>query len=379
MDTNYKRVVIKAGTRVLTGDSTSEILDHGRMADLVSQLCQLNSDNDTEVLLVSSGAIAAGREILGQASNSNQIRNIINRQMLAAVGQGRLIHLYQELFGTKNVQVAQTLLTVNDISDRHSYLNLRNTLLGLLELKIIPILNENDVVAVDEIGEVFGDNDRLSALVATLVDADLLVILTDIDGLYTSDPRTNTEANLVHVVEQIDSSIESMVGEHLNPLSRGGMFTKIQAARLVTAAGIPMIICNGYSNNSILKSVDGNTDGTFFSPAGEKLELRKRWMLSRVTDSARGEILIDQGAVNALAENHVSLLPAGIIDVRGKFERGEILFISDNTGSHVACGIANYSSSDITSIRGFRSDRILDLLGYYFGQEVVHRNNLVLL
>ena len=379
MDTNYKRVVIKAGTSVLTGDSTSEILDHGRMADLVSQLCQLNSDNDTEVLLVSSGAIAAGREILGQASNSNQIRNIINRQMLAAVGQGRLIHLYQELFGTKNVQVAQTLLTVNDISDRHSYLNLRNTLLGLLELKIIPILNENDVVAVDEIGEVFGDNDRLSALVATLVDADLLVILTDIDGLYTSDPRTNTEANLVHVVGQIDSSIESMVGEHLNPLSRGGMFTKIQAARLVTAAGIPMIICNGNSNNSILKAVEGNTDGTFFSPAGEKLELRKRWMLSRVTDSARGEILIDQGAVNALAENHVSLLPAGIIDVRGKFERGEILFISDNTGSHVACGIANYSSSDITSIRGFRSDRILDLLGYYFGQEVVHRNNLVLL
>ena len=379
MDTNYKRVVIKAGSSVLTGDSTSEILDHGRMADLVSQLCQLNSDNDTDVLLVSSGAIAAGREILGQAPNSNQIRNIIKRQMLAAVGQGRLIHLYQELFGTKNVQVAQTLLTVNDISDRHSYLNLRNTLLGLLELKIIPILNENDVVAVDEIGEVFGDNDRLSALVATLVDADLLVILTDIDGLYTSDPRTNTEANFVHVVEQIDSSIESMVGEHLNPFSRGGMFTKIQAARLVTAAGIPMIICNGNSNNSILNAVDGNTNGTFFSPAGEKLELRKRWMLSRVTDSERGEILIDQGAVKALVENHVSLLPAGIIDVRGKFERGEILFISDNAGSHVACGIANYSSSDITSIKGFRSDRILDLLGYYFGQEVVHRNNLVLL
>ena len=379
MDTNYKRVVIKAGTSVLTGDSTSEILDHGRMADLVSQLCQLNLDNDTEVLLVSSGAIAAGREILGQSPNSNQIRNIINRQMLAAVGQGRLIHIYQELFGTKSVQVAQTLLTVNDISERHSYLNLRNTLLGLLELKIIPILNENDVVAVDEIGEVFGDNDRLSALVATLVDADLLVILTDIDGLYTSDPRTNSEANLIPVVEQIDSSIESMVGEHLNPLSRGGMFTKIQAARLVTAAGIPMIICNGNSNNSILNAVDGNTNGTFFSPAGEKLELRKRWMLSRVTDSERGEILIDQGAVKALVENHVSLLPAGIIDVRGKFERGEILFITDNTGNHVACGIANYSSSDITSIKGFRSDRILDLLGYYFGQEVVHRNNLVLL
>ena len=319
MDTNYKRVVIKAGTSVLTGDSTSEILDHGRMTDLVSQLCQLNLDNDTEVLLVSSGAIAAGREILGQSPNSNQTRNIINRQMLAAVGQGRLIHLYQELFGIKSVQVAKTLLTVNDISERHSYLNLRNTLLGLLELKIIPILNENDVVAVDEIGEVFGDNDRLSALVATLVDADLLVILTDIDGLYTSDPRTNAEATLVPVVELIDSSIESMVGEHLNPLSRGGMFTKIQAARLVTAAGIPMISCNGNSNDSILKAVDGNTNGTFFSPAGEKLELRKRWMLSRVTDSERGEILIDQGAVTALVENHVSLLPAGIIDVRGKF------------------------------------------------------------
>jgi len=379
VETIYKRVVIKAGTSVLTGDSTSEILDQGRMADLVFQLSQLNLTNSTEVLLVSSGAIAAGREILGQATNVNHGRNIINRQMLAAIGQGRLIHLYQELFAKQNVQVAQTLLTVNDISERHSYLNLRNTLLGLLELNIIPILNENDVVAVDEIGEVFGDNDRLSALVATLVDADLLVILTDIDGLYTSDPKTNPKANLVPIVELIDSTVDSMVGEHLNPLSRGGMFTKIQAARLVTTAGIPMIICNGNTTDSILKAVTGDTNGTLFRPAGGKLEARKRWMLSQAKDTESGEILIDQGAVRALVENRVSLLPAGIMDVQGQFERGEILFITDNNGTHIACGIANYSSSDIISIKGSRSDRILDLLGYYFGQEVVHRNNLVLL
>ena len=375
----YRRVVVKAGTSVLTGGSSSDHLDLGMMADLAGQISHLRGSMSVETLLVSSGAIAAGREALDQDGNSRQSRNILNRQMLAALGQGRLMHQYQQLFAEHQVQVAQTLLTVNDLSDRQSYLNVRNTLLGLLELGVVPIINENDVVAVDEIGEVFGDNDRLSALVATLVDADLLVILTDIDGLFTSDPRTNPDATLIPLVEQVDSKIESAAGQHLNPGARGGMPTKIEAARLVTTSGIPMIICNGKTEGAVLRAAQGQSIGTRFQPAAEKLEARKRWMLSRVRDSGWGEILIDPGAARALLERNVSLLPAGVRGVKGEFQRGDILYITDPVGKHIACGIANYASSDISSIKGYRSDRIPDLLGYFYGQEVVHRNNLVLL
>ena len=375
----YRRVVIKAGTSVLTGGSNGDYLDLAVMADLAGQISELRRSMSVEILLVSSGAIAAGREALGKDGNSHHGRNILNRQVLAALGQGRLMHQYQQLFAEHQVQVAQTLLTINDLSDRQSYLNVRNTLLGLLELGVVPILNENDVVAVDEIGEVFGDNDRLSALVATLVDADLLVILTDIDGLYTSDPSTNPDATLIPLVEQVNSEIESAAGKHLNPGARGGMPTKIEAARLVTTSGIPMIICDGRDKGAVLRAAQGQSIGTRFQPAAEKLEARKRWMLSRVRDSGWGEILVDPGAAQALLERNVSLLPAGVKGVKGEFQRGDILYITDPEGKHIACGIANYASSDISSIKGFRSDRIPHLLGYFYGQEVVHRNNLVLL
>ena len=375
----YHRVVIKAGTSVLTGGSNSDQLDLGIMADLAGQISELRRTMSMEILLVSSGAIAAGREALGEDGSSPQGRNIVNRQMLAALGQGRLMHHYQQLFAEHEVQVAQTLLTLNDLSGRQSYLNVRNTLLGLLELGVVPVINENDVVAVDEIGEVFGDNDRLSALVATLVDADLLIILTDIDGLYTSDPRTNPDATLIPLVEQVNSEIESAAGQHQNPGARGGMPTKIEAARLVTASGIPMIICDGKAKRAVLRAAQGQPIGTRFQPAAEKLEARKRWMLSRVRDSGWGEILVDTGAAQALLERNVSLLPAGVKGVKGEFQRGDILYITDPEGRHIACGIANYASSDISSIKGFRSDRIPELLGYFYGQEVVHRNNLVLL
>ena len=308
----YRRVVIKAGTSVLTGGSNSDQLDLGVMAHLASQISELRQKMSLEILLVSSGAIAAGREALCKDGTSPQGRNILNRQMLAALGQGRLMHHYQQLFAEHQVQVAQTLLTINDLSDRQSYLNVRNTLLGLLELGVVPILNENDVVAVDEIGEVFGDNDRLSALVTTLVDADLLVILTDIDGLYTSDPRTSQNATLIPLVEQVNSKIESAAGKHLNPGARGGMPTKIEAARLVTTSGIPMIMCDGKAKGSVLRAVQGRSIGTRFQPAAEKMEARKRWMLSRVRDSGWGEILVDSGAAQALLERNVSLLPAGV-------------------------------------------------------------------
>jgi glutamate 5-kinase len=275
--------------------------------------------------------------------------------------------------------VAQTLLTINNLSDRQSYLNVRKTLLGLLELGVVPIINENDVVAVDEIGEVFGDNDRLSALVATLVDADLLVILTDIDGLFTADPRVDPDATLIPIVEHVDSDVEAMAGKHSNPWARGGMPTKIEAARLVATAGIAMTVCNGRAEDAVLRAAHGEAIGTLFQPAAEKLEARKRWMLSRVRDSRWGAITVDEGAAKALRNQSVSLLPPGVKDVKGQFHRGDIIYISGEDGQRVACGIANYAAADIARIIGFRSERIQDILGFQYGQEVVHRNNLVLL
>jgi glutamate 5-kinase len=374
----YRRVVVKAGTSVLTGPEGHAGLDQTALTDLVRQLCQLRLQG-VEVLLVTSGAIAAGREALGNGGNRELGRDIPSRQVLAALGQSRLMHNYRELFDRQQVQVAQTLLTINDLSDRQSYLNVRNTLLGLLDLGVVPIINENDVVAVDEIGEVFGDNDRLSALVATLADADLLVILTDTQGLYTSDPRLDPSATLIPVVEQVDAAIESMAGKHSNPWARGGMPTKIEAARLVTTAGIGMVICHGATPNAVIRAARGESIGTRFQPAAEKLEARKRWMLARVRDSRWGAIVVDEGAARALRQQSVSLLPPGVKEVQGQFQRGDIIYITDQEQRRVACGIANYASEDIGRIMGFRSEHIPSILGYQYGQEVVHRNNLVLL
>jgi len=239
------------------------------------------------------------------------------------------------------------------------------------------VVNENDVVAVDEIGEVFGDNDRLSALVANLVDADLLVVLTDTEGLYSADPRTDPNATLIAEVDQVDASIESLAGEELHPWARGGMATKLEAAKLVTTSGISMVMCHGRAEDAVMRAACGESVGTFFKPADSKMEARKRWMLSGI--SQRGKIIVDPGAVGALVSDHRSLLPAGIQSVEGNFSRGESIYVVDSKGVNIACGIANYAARDIGKIQGLRSDRIEETLGYHYGQEVVHRNNLVLL
>ena len=300
----YRRVVIKAGTSVLTNPPDHQGLNLEVMGSLAEQVSGLG----VEALLVTSGAIAAGREALGAGKNEGT-RDINNRQVMAAVGQSRIMHTYQELFAAHGRQVAQTLLTIKDLSDRQSYLNLRNTLRGLLESGVVPILNENDVVAVDEIGEVFGDNDRLSALVANLMDADLLVILTDIDGLYTADPHVDPNAQFIPEVEHVDASIEAMAGKNRHPWARGGMATKLEAARLVTTSGISMIMCRGMDEDAVSNAVRGEAVGTLFKPAGSKLEARKRWMLGNV--SHQGGVVVDAGAAQALQQNHRSLLPAG--------------------------------------------------------------------
>ena len=255
----YRRIVVKAGTGVLTGGS--DHLDPEVMRGLVVQIAKLHKEG-AEVILVSSGAVAAGRYILGL---EKERRDIPFRQVLAAVGQSRLMRTYEELFAEHDVMTAQALLTWNDLSHRQSYLNVRNALAALLELRVVPVLNENDVVAVDEIGEVFGDNDRLSALVSNLVDADLVVVLTQVDGLYTADPREHPDAEKLERVEKVDSAIEALASRNLDPRARGGMGTKLQAARTVTSAGASMIICNGYEEDVILRAANGQEVGHLVS------------------------------------------------------------------------------------------------------------------
>jgi glutamate 5-kinase len=371
----YRRIVIKAGTAILSdGTADSSAVNLQVLDSIVRQICQLR-EHGAEVMLVTSGAIAAGRAALGGYGASS--RDIRSRQVAAAVGQSRLMQIYQERFDAYSVVVAQVLLTIGDLSNRQSYLNVRNTLQGLLELGVVPLLNENDVVAVDEIGAVFGDNDRLSALVANLVDADLLLILTDIDGLYTADPRVDPSARLIPRVERVDHRIEAMAGRELQPWARGGMPSKLEAARLATTSGIPMIMAHGRDDGVALRAARGEPVGTYFAAAGEKLEARKRWMLSGI--SQRGQVVVDDGAVTALREHHRSLLPAGVRRADGDFARGDSVFIVDADEQRVACGIANYGAADVERIRGLRSGKIEETLGYHYGQEVVHRNNLVLL
>jgi glutamate 5-kinase len=291
---------------------------------------------------------------------------------------------YQKLFAWHGITVAQTLLTRRDLSDRQGYLNARNTLLALLELRVAPIVNENDVVAVEEIeGAKIGDNDNLSALVANLVDADLLVILTDTGGLYTADPRHDASARLIPRVERIDAEIEALAGEtSAVPAGRqgrgvGGMATKLQAARLATAGGSDVAIADGGEPDALVRLAQGEALGTLFPAAVDRMESRKRWMLAGL--SLKGAIQVDEGASKALREEKRSLLPAGVRDVQGSFQRGDAVAIVDGEGKRIACGIANYDAEEILRIRGLRSDRIEAALGHHYGGEVVHRDNLVLL
>ena len=376
---SYRRIVVKAGTNVLAGGNLQGGPDAAVMADLAEQIARLTTEDGVQVLLVTSGAIAAGRQAIAEKIALPAVPDIPTRQVLAALGQNRLMAAYAELFERHGVPVSQVLLTIKDMAQRQSYLNIRNTLLSLLDLGVVPIVNENDVVAADEIGEVFGDNDRLSSLIAALIDADLLVILSDVDGLYTADPKLDPTATRIESVDFVDEQVAAMAGEHRNSWARGGMPTKLDAARLATTSGIAMTICRGRDPDVVVKAARGERVGTFFRPASSKPEARKRWMLSRVGDGNWGQVVVDDGAVRALRRNGVSLLAAGIGSVVGGFERGDIIYITEAGGEHVACGIANYSASDVDRIRGMRSDRIVDTLGYHYGQEVVHRNNLVLL
>lgn len=368
----YQRIVVKMGTRLLTGGRNR--LDREIMTGLVAQIARLHAQG-VEPILVSSGAIASGRYKLGLSKN---IKGIPFKQVLASVGQSRLMNIYERLFEQHDITVAQALLTRADLSDRSGYLNARNTLLALMELRVICIVNENDVVSIDEIKEArFGDNDNLSAMVANLVDADLLMILTDIGGLYTADPAKDPDARLVPLVTKIDAGIKRLGAITRNNLGTGGMVTKIEAARLATSSGAHVIIADGHEPDVIVRLAAGESIGTHFLPTTTNLESRERWMLSGL--STRGKLIIDTGAALALRKQNRSLLSAGIQKAEGKFSRGDIVAIYDTEGTHLGCGITNYSSGDIGIIKGSRSNKIASLLSFDYGPEVVHRNNLALL
>jgi len=372
LSTAYHRIVVKFGTGLLTGGS--ERLDQDIMSSLARQVAQLHSQG-LELVIVSSGAIASGRQKLGL---TKQVRDVPFKQVLASVGQHRLVGLYEQLFNQYDITVAQALLAKADLLDRAGYLNARNTLLALLELKVISVVNENDVVAVDELHEtIFGDNDNLSAMVANLIDADLLMILTDTAGLYTADPHRDPHARLISQVEKIDSEIERLAAETSGSLGTGGMITKIEAAKLATSFGVTVVISDGRELDVILRLARGESVGTRFLPASSKWESRKRWMLSGL--STKGKLVVDSGAAQALKNQKRSLLPAGIREIEGEFQRGAIVNIYDAEGARLGCGITNYSSADIKVIKGAHSGKIVNLLGYDYGSEVVHRNNLVVL
>jgi glutamate 5-kinase len=372
MELPYHRIIIKLGTRLLTSGKDS--LDLDLMGGLVHQTARLHQEG-AEIIIVSSGAIASGREKFPHLDGKGKIPL---RQTLASIGQGRLMYTYDHLFGKYGIYVAQALLTKHDLSSRSGYLNARNVLLSLLALKVIPIVNNNDVVSTDEVEELkFGDNDTLSAHVASLVSADLLAILGDVEGLYTQDPEVYPEAKLIPCVPYIDEKVMEMASPRANPQGMGGMQSKVGAAKLATGFGTAVVIASGRKEGIILDLARGKPHGTLFPPRVSKLESRRRFLMSGPPH--KGKLMVDGGASSALREGEGSLLPVGIVDVQGNFERGDIVDVIDVSENMVGCGMCNYSSSDIGRIKGLHSDRITSVLGYTYGEEAIHRNNLVVL
>ncbi|ADL12116.1 glutamate 5-kinase [Acetohalobium arabaticum] len=363
------RIVIKIGSSTLT-HSTSK-LDLGRIESLIRQIVDLKNQGK-EVILVTSGAISAGR---GKLDLTEVANTIPEKQALAAVGQGLLMKIYEKIFSEYGSTLAQILLTKGDITERKRYLNSRNTLFKLLDYGIIPVINENDTVAVDEIK--FGDNDTLSALVASLVDADLLVILSDVEGIYTSDPREDETAQLISKIDRITSELEKIAGGAGTDRGTGGMATKIEAAKIATRAGVMMMIANGSQEYILQEIVKGVNPGTVFLPDEQKLASRKKWIAFNL--AVQGKLIVDAGAAEALLNQGTSLLPCGVIEVRGGFEAGDVVDVLNKDGEEICRGIVNYSSQEVEAIQGLQSTEIIDNLGYKDYDEVIHRDNLVCL
>ncbi len=362
-----QRVVIKVGSSVLTDTRGVDLGIINRFCDEVSML----REQGRQVVIVSSGAIASGIRKIGLTVTP---KTIPQKQAAAAVGQGSLIRAYEEAFMHHDLQVAQILLTSDDLTNRRRYLNARHTLETLLDWGIIPVVNENDTVVVEEIK--FGDNDNLSALIAQLTEADLLVALTDMDGLYNSDPRQYENAAVIPVVRRIDREVQAFAGDLPGKLGTGGMVSKLLAAKKVTAAGVPMIIGNGRKRYILKEIFDGEEVGTLFLPTERRLSSKKQWIAH--TLKPQGDIFMDTGAAEAVKLRGKSLLSTGITAVRGKFEVGAPVRCLSTEEEEIGIGLVNYSAEEIEKIKGVRSHKIEDILGYKHSDEVIHRDNFVL-
>ena len=366
---HWHRIVVKVGTSTLTAGTPR--LSPPRMVSLVRQLAALRPAG-RDVVLVSSGAQQAGRERLGYPQES---KSIPFKQMLAAVGQGRLMHLWEQYFDIYDLVVAQVLMTREDVEDRQRYLNLRDTFDSLLQRGIVPIVNENDAVATDEIQ--VGENDSLSAMVANAIEADLLILLTDRDGVYTADPEESMEARLIPRIETIDADLYALAKGSRSGLGRGGMYTKILAAEMATRSGTHVVVANGNREDVIGGVLADDVPGTWFFSHITPAEGRKRWLVAQTCTA--GTVVIDSGATRALVENGRSLLPVGIVRWEGTFERGEVVSLEDPAGNEIARGLCSYGSDDLAKIAGRQSQDVAEILGYNYGNAFIHRDKLVIL
>ena len=365
---SVRRIVLKLGSSVVTN---AEGLDRAVMDGIADDVCRYKRQGK-EFIMVSSGAIAAGARRLNFREGA---RTIPQKQAAASVGQTRLMAAYEEAFGRHGVTVGQMLLTRDDLTHRSRYLNARNTLMTLLSLGAVPIINENDTVAVQEIR--FGDNDNLSALVATLADADLLLALSDIEGFMDCDPRTSADACLIPIIEEITPELKNLASDVPSRVGRGGMASKLQAAETVRVAGIPMIIAGGKIPGIVTRTLEAELCGTLILPAKEKISARKHWI--RYNLAPEGELEVDEGAADAITHKGKSLLPIGVTRIQGHFDHGAAVLVCDAQGKKLAVGLANYSSDEVGKIMGRRAVEIDWILGYRSNDEIIHADNLALL
>ncbi|MBN4079298.1 glutamate 5-kinase [Beggiatoa alba] len=364
---NTRRCVVKIGSALLTANGQG--LDRDAIAAWVAQMAELRAQG-IEVVLVSSGAVAEGMMRLGWKQRP---RALFEQQAAAAVGQMGLVQAYESCFQQHYIHTAQVLLTHEDLSNRQRYLNARSTLRTLLELGVVPVVNENDTVVTDEIR--FGDNDTLAALVVNLLEADCLIILTDQAGLFDKDPRSHDDAKLIDSADANDRSLESLVGE-AGTLGRGGMLTKLHAARLAARSGAATVIAHGHEIDVLTSVLAGNTVGTLLSAEQESLAARKQWLAGHL--QLRGQLMLDDGAVQALKKSGCSLLSVGVTAVSGNFARGEVVACVDQDSNEIARGLVNYSAAEAQKIKGLTSGEIETALGYVDEPELIHRDNLVL-
>ncbi|MHB1033702.1 MAG: glutamate 5-kinase [Pirellulales bacterium] len=361
-------VVVKVGTRVLThADGT---LDERRVASLAEEIHQLTTSGH-KITLVSSGAVGAG---MGRLGLTRRPADLAKLQAVAAVGQSHLIQTYDRALQSHGRHAAQILLTADDLNDRMRYLNVRNTILTLLEYGAVPIINENDTVSVEELQTTFGDNDRLAALVTNLIRASLLILLSDVDGLYDGDPR-DPGSQIVSTVTDLDASVLGLVKDKLTGMSKGGMASKLGAARIATLAGENVIIASGREPGTLARIFAGEPVGTLFLAQGQSVASRKRWI--GFTVPPRGHLVLDDGARRAVEKQGRSLLAIGVVDVVGHFKKGDVVALRDREGVEFARGLTNYPSSEILRIKGLKTEQIAAALGYCPYDEVIHRDNMM--